>query len=231
MSGKNIIAIIGLFLATILVIVAASFLLSKPASTPTSLVDQDTGEVYDITINNVETGGGAFTSEVHIFGIEPFLQTLASKNYGNSDFASAVKNALYQYSSDRLNDTFTSITLRPQNLVIEKSVIRGEIRLGETDEILPIIITPSETKATAVIVINKNNSSHDGTFVYVGGLSPEFQADNLQSTVSQVDDHSSDLLISTYSNRESGLQYLEQLGYNIPDFSIRFDNNYENPFL
>ncbi len=219
-----------MLIATIVVIVGASLLFNKPQGTPTSLVDQDTGETYDANVNNTNTGGGSFGTDVHLFGIEKLIVTLSENGYKNSDFVSTIKQALTAYSSSRLENRFTSLTFRPQNLTINKTSIDGEIRLGETNEIVPIHITPSQTNAVAVVTVNKNKPSYGGAFIYVGGLDTSTQSGNLQSVVSQIDDHSTDLLISTYSNRESGLQYLEKLGYNIPDFSIKFNNNYENPF-
>lgn len=199
---------------------------STPRSTDTKIVDRDTGEVFDKTVNTQSTGAPSDNqSSIKLFGIEDFIKTLSSKGH-QTDFVDSVKESLWTYSNKRLNDSFPSLTLRPQNMIISKSLVTGEVRLGQTNEIIPIAIHISTNDSVAIVDINKGNSSHGGTFEYVGGIN---NPANLQFTITQTNDTSTDLSIQTYSNREAALQYIESLGYNVPDFSITF-SNYENPF-
>lgn len=189
--------------------------------------DVDTGETINKAEPIVQTGGdGINTSKVVLFGIEPLIERLYEQEKPTAYIAS-VKQALWNFSKNRLEDKYETITLRPQELVFGSSEITGTIRLGQTDTILPISIKPSMNSKQAVITINEGGSQFRGTYVYIGGL--EIQ-DALLYTITQKDDHVSDLEIKTYEGyRDPALMYIKSLGYNVYDFVINF-SNYENPF-
>jgi hypothetical protein len=190
--------------------------------------DRDTGEVYNENVNSIQTGGsGVTTGSTQLFGIEPFAERLINEGKSVS-YVDSLRQALWGFSNDRLNNEFESITLRPQGLEIRSDVSTGSIRLGQTDTVIPISIHPSRSGAAAIITINQDSDTYDGTYIYVGGIkSPQ----NLLFTIEQKNTTSSDLIIRTYEGyREVALEYIESIGYNVPDFRIEF-TNYENPFL
>lgn len=191
------------------------------------IVDKDTGEIYDATVNNLDTGGsGGYQGDAKLFGLQPFTKTVLNDG-GKVGYVDSIRKALWRFDEERLDGEFASLTLRPQGMDITDTRVTGTIRLGQSDTVLPITITPTEGKERAIIEINKDGSDFDGTFVFVGGLD---NSETLLFTVSQKDTKTTDLFIDTYDGyREAALEYIEGLGYAVPDFKIEF-TNYENPF-
>lgn len=192
------------------------------------LTDRDTGESRDLNPSTQQDTGGAAedTGEAVVFGLEDLSKNIRESGDGTTGgYFSSIRKAIWEFSSSRLEDKFVSLTVRPQDTVVKGSEISSTLRVGQTDEMLPIHIAVSNNKDAAVITINKDGSQHGGTFVYVSGI----ETTSFLYSISQVDYSSSDLLITAYAgNRESALNYIESLGYHVPDFSITF-NDYRSP--
>ncbi len=225
-SKRRIVVILIVVLIVVIPLIAWG-ISSNNNSNDKTIKDRDTGEVYDKTVNSEDTGGSdIYQGTAVLFGIENLTQTLLD-NDKSVGYINSVKTALWEFSSNRLNNEFESITLRPQGLVINDSKVTGTIRLGQSDTTLPIVISPTTSGKEAIVSINKNGSQYKGEFVYIGGIR---NPDNLLFTITQKNDASTDLEINTYEGyREPALEYIESLGYNVPDFTINF-SNYENPF-
>ncbi len=218
---------IGVFILIPVVWIIAIQATGSPKTSSTTIIDIDTGETFNPEAK-INTGGNIEgQSPVQLFGIKNIAQLAVDKSLATG-FVSSVRDALGNYSKDRLKEEFSTLTLRPQNLTVGSDVISGEIRLGQTDVILPIQIALSSKQQAAVVTINKDGSLHGGTFVFVGGVN---NPENLLYKITQKDDRSSELIITAYQGyRELALKYIESLGYNIPDFLITI-NNYRNPYL
>lgn len=185
----------------------------------TIVTDRDTGEVYDPSVNNDNTGGGSnAVSSTQLFGIQPLTDKLLSSNE-KVGYINSVKEALWQFSKERLNDKFTSITLRPDGLVITDTEISGTIRLGQTNETLPITIKPNNLKKEAIITINQAGNQYGGAFIYIGGIN---SSNNLLFTLSQPDHSSNEITIQSYAGYyDAAFDYLLSIGYNVPDLNIK----------
>lgn len=200
---------------------------NRQSSTDTIIRDKDTGEVFDSSENNIQTGGsGTNTGKGVLFGIEPLTNKLIQEKRGVA-YIESVRQALWDFNKQRADNKLKSITVRPQDVSLDIDTIKASIRLDQSDTILPIIIQPSSTNNAAIITINKDGDSYGGTFVYVGKINAP---QNLLFTIKQKNDSSSDIVVQTYEGyREAALRYLESIGYDVPDFEIEF-TNYENPF-
>lgn len=224
---RNILIVAGVLLVTIPLLIWGITSFVSRVSSDDVIRDQDTNEVYEKGVNNQNTGGSSSSfGSVTLFGIQPYIETLMAEDKPTG-YITSVKQALLAFSKNRLDNKYETITLRPEGLVSNGTEITGEIRLGQTDTILPITIKPSNDQKLAVVTINKGGTDFKGAFVLVGNLN-DFE--NLLFNISQKDDHVSDLEIKAYDGyREAALRYIEDLGYNVPDFKINF-SNYENPF-
>jgi hypothetical protein len=190
------------------------------------ITDKDTGEVFDPKVNNRTTGGNTGTGNIKLFGIEPLIKKLIDEKaeYGYVD---DIKNALYKYSSSNLDNKYSSLTLKPQSLTISSAELTGEVRLGQTDTIIPIKATISSNGKHSIVYLNKDASTFKGVYIYVGGIDT---INSLLYSVSQNSTTSTALTIDTFTGyRELALGSITNLGYAVPDLNITF-TNYENPF-
>lgn len=221
--------VLSIMVAGVLIFLTINSLSSTPSKVTTNIItDKDTGEKYDPKYA-VKTGApSAKISDTILFGIEPLIATVRQSELKETGgFILATKEALWKFSSDRLDNSFTSLTFRPQDTVINGNVITSTVRLGQSDTIVPITVSITKNKKTAIVSINKGQKEHGDEFVYMGGINNER---NLLFTITQPDYSSTHLTITTYGGyREAALQYLIELGYSIPDLDIEF-TNYENPF-
>jgi hypothetical protein len=210
--------ILGSILAIIIIVPIIWWTVSRTTSDSSIITDRDTGEVFNPEVNSEDTGGGSnVVSPVILFGIEPFtekqLELSSSVGYVNS-----VKAALWDFSQKRLDDEFSSLTLRPNGLSVSDNEIRGTVRLGQTDAIIPVIIRPNTTGGDAIITLNEDGSQYGGTYSYVGGIN---NPNNLLFTISQPDNTSERIEIQSYGNYyEAAFEYLESVGYRVPDLTI-----------
>lgn len=226
--NKRIFSVAGLLITTIVVIVGASIMLApKPTNTKNTVTDHDTGEVYDATVNNFQTGGDTIegTSGLSvIFGVEKFMNAVYSHGYKSTNFATDVRNAIYKYSDVRFKNSFSSITLRPQNLVFDENLITGQLRMGQGDDFANFTVHIFADGKASIIKITHSDQPD---LYYIGGLD---RVNQTLFTVSQDDFSGPNVTIDTFSYRETALKSLENLGYSIPDLNIKF-THYRNPFL
>lgn len=190
--------------------------------------DKDTGEVFDTEKKDPETGGfSPNKGDAQIFGTEPLIRELLAINGRTGGVVKTIQDAVWVYNKERHNETYKTVTIRPQGLSVSSESVTGELRLGQTETIVPFSAAISKGSDTAVVTINKDGTDHKGTFVYVGGLESE---DMLLFNIKQKDYTSSDLVVTSYAGyREAALQHLISLGYNVPDFRITF-TNYESVY-
>ncbi len=225
---KLVLIIVGV-LAVIGVIIGI-FAINRGDSTV--ITDRDTGETLDLEPEFRQETGGVLedSSPVTLFGLINLSEEITRiNNSSTGPYFDTIKLALWDYSENRLDDSYTTLTIRPQDLQISGTTITTSVRLGQTDEILPISITVSDDKSNAITTINEggDETQHGGKYIYVSG----FEDPQLLFTIQQKDDSTSDLVINAYSGyKESALKYIESLGYNVPDFTITFEE-YENPFI
>jgi hypothetical protein len=110
-----------------------------------NVIDRDTGVVltYDET-KEPETDGN---SDVIIIGIEKLIDD----NFfpGQIDI---IKGYLNSYATGQLNDEYTTITLIPSTYKNNNGIIAVDIRLGQSDTIVPAIITMLDTGETQLRV-------------------------------------------------------------------------------
>lgn len=216
--GKKIVIL--LVIAFLLIVATVVWIAVQRTSGDSIVRDKDTGETFDPKAPRENTGGnGSLVSTVQLFGIEQAIKSL-SGNESIVGYSDDIKASIWQFSHDRLNNEFQTITLRPQNLEQKDATITGELRLGQSDTIIPIVIKPTSTERHAIISINNDNNAYGGTFVYMGGIN---NPDNLLFTIEQVSRSSDKLRVISYGGyNEAALEYLESIGYHIPDLDISF---------
>jgi len=105
----------------------------------TTIVDRDTSEKYNPTDPLVTTGGGEREHTTELFGILG-LSTIVIDNQLATGFIQDVRQALWQYGDTHLEGEYETLTLRPGSLVRSDRVFTGEVRLGQTDSLVPIWI-------------------------------------------------------------------------------------------
>lgn len=224
-SRKRIILIV---LAIVIIIIPLAWFLTGQGSSEDSdtLVDRDTGEELLLETINLDTGASINASTTRVLGLTNLAEEADSKDIGGG-YISTLREGIGKYGDTRLNNEYQTLTVRPQSLKFSSTVIRGEIRLGQTDEIVPFSIRITQDKTSGILYINESGETHDGTFVYVGGI----ENNNRQLyDIRQENDTSAKIIIDTYAGyREAAMNYLESIGYNIPDLEISF-TNYESPF-
>lgn len=219
---KIVIIALALLIITPLVIWGVGSVVNN-SSNSTVIKDKDTGETLDTSDEGIQTGGGiAKKSDIVLFGSENLAKVARDKNKATGRYLIATQDALWAYGEKRLEKEFPTLTIRPQNLIVTSEKISGEIRIGQTDTIVPFRVDIAKGNDAAIVTINENGSEHGGKFVFVGGIENE---DELLYTITQKNDTSTDLVIQSYGGYwEAAMKYLYSIGYNIPDFSIELLN-------
>ncbi len=192
-------------------------------SNNTTIVDRDTGEKFNPEDNKFQTGGSINReSPIQLFGIENFSKVARESNTDTGGYLTAIKEALWNFSKERLDNKFPTLTVRPQDLKVSDTAFSGFVRIGQTDTIVQIKGTITSGRETAIVYINTDNSDYEGEYIYVGGIR---NPDQYLFTISQKDSKTTDLVIDTIPGyTEPSLKYIESLGYSVPDFSISFIN-------
>lgn len=226
---KRLIAIIlavGLFVVIPLIWFAVSRV-TEDRGSETTIIDRDTGERFDPEAEIVSTGGDdPLVGSTQLFGILG-LSTIVIDNQLATGFIQDVRQALWQYGDTHLEGEYETLTLRPGSLVRSDRVFTGEVRLGQTDSLVPIWIEVSRNGEAAVVKINEGQNSHNGAFMFVGGL---LRDDQYLFTIKQTSTRSTDLTITAFEGyRNPALRYIDELGYTVSDFKITFEN-YESVF-
>lgn len=113
-------------------------------------IDKDTGAQI---INDPNLGGQSEEARaVIVLGMEEIIRTGAL-----SEQTDLIKDSINVFSDTRLKNKYSTITIRPQGLVTSDGVTTTTIRLGQSDEILPIIITAKNTGETQIIIEDPSN--------------------------------------------------------------------------
>lgn len=119
-------------------------------------VDKDTGE--RLTNDPNLSGQTEEASAVTVLGVEELVRLrIVDKQI---DFA---KEKIRAFSKERLGDKFATITIRPQGLTYENNILVTTIRLGQGDELLPILFTASPFGETR-LVINDPENKYGGIY-------------------------------------------------------------------
>lgn len=192
--------------------------------------DRDTGSTYDPEIAQVSPGGQKLYPDTStaLFGVSDLISIIYKKRSTIGDIPKDINTALYDYGAKHLNGEFSSLTIIPSSLSAETDSVTGSLRLGQGDTAVPFrvnIISPKSSSDRGYIIINKDSSSHNGTYVYYGGLSG---ASGQNFSIQQAQSGSKQLVING-SNKEGALLFIKGAGYKIPDLSITF-SNYRSPF-
>ncbi|MDB5160605.1 MAG: hypothetical protein JWO99_868 [Candidatus Saccharibacteria bacterium] len=119
-------------------------------------VDKDTGD--QITVDPNLGNQTVETQPVTVLGLEAIINAGALDEQINF-----VKDQLNTFSAARLNNKYATITVRPQGLTTADGVTSTTIRLGQSDDILPITITAKNTGETQVVITDPSNK-FGGTF-------------------------------------------------------------------
>lgn len=230
---KKMVLIISAAVLLIIVAIAAISLSLRNNSTGSVINDKDTGESIDLSTEaQASTGANnEVTSTVVLFGLADTIT--AVRNGGDTNtgsFITSVREGLWGYSRERLDDAFSTITILPHTLVVKENTITAELRLGQqSSTVVPIKIEMTKNRASAIVTIDEASTvqQYNGKYVYVGGLksnSPLFkmaQKDTASSTI---------IVTAVHGNRESALNHLVKVGYSISELTIEFAN-YERPQL
>ena len=197
---------------------------SEPQNNPG--FDRDTGEKIETQPTHATPYQSSSRSQyLGILGSTEFTSFLYKNKLENIEgIYESIEQALTIHRDEYSPKTKT-VTLRPNTFTIsDKNLIRGEVRLGQTDVIIPIeinFVSNKDGEHTAKVTIQSNENST----VYVGGL---YEVNTAHYSIKQQSSNSSDLTVSG-SDKEAALRYITSLGYTIPDLKITFAN-YRSPF-
>lgn len=192
--------------------------------------DRDTGEIYD-SKDTASTGGGfvdsSDKSNVVTFGIKSLLDNDVIKQYPYKDFTNDIIKAIGKFSTISLGGKYKSITLVPEDITFDDIYhIQGKLRLGQGETFTPIDVRVYGEGKTAIIQIGGDHKNKSENFIFIGHID---NVDEYLFDIYQAQYTDTSVTINTYTYREAALDYLKNLGYNIPDLNITF-TNYKDPF-
>ena len=118
--------------------------------------DRDTGDLLvDDPSLTVQSDGN---TGVVILGVE----SLVKEGFFTEEL-SITKNQIDIFSTTRLKGKYSTITIQPQGLTFVDGVLRTNIRLGQSDELLPIQIN-ADAMGTIQIIIFDKDTKYGGNF-------------------------------------------------------------------
>lgn len=232
MINKKIIAFICLVIVVIGGIILFATMGQKNSSSNTSgstITDRDTGETVTPGDNagiSIGSAGSEFVSNTLVLGLTNLVSKLQSNSGKYTDY---IRPAIQDFSHTRLNDRFSTITIRPQDLSISGNSIKSTIRLGQGDEILPISIEISSNKQSAIIKITDKTKKYGGDYAYVGGLPYQNMIYTISDTLNQSDDSIVIHIDAPEGYRNGAVDIINTLGYSPSRFTYVFEN-YKDPF-
>lgn len=154
-SAKKITFIVIAVVIGIILLIAFFIFQQRQADTYSEVeVDQDTGEVY-VTYPNREPE--AINEQGATGGLIVGGSSVLLENGLTQDQYNLVSQALTKFSSERLDDKYQRLTLRPQDLKNEQNKISTTLRLGNTDTLLPISIKYYDLYKVEVTIFDKSN--------------------------------------------------------------------------
>lgn len=151
------------FIAIVVTMIILSITTNKDSSqvyledAVTITIDEDTGEsaiLDDPNLSNQEVENKG----VVVFGLEE----LASRGVLRVQLI-FIKDKIAEYANLKLGGVFESVTIRPQDLKEKDGVYTSSLRLGQTDELVPITITADFSGKTRVVITDPQNK-HGGTY-------------------------------------------------------------------
>lgn len=126
----------------------------------TEVTDKDTGQVvtYD---PNIQPERQASDISVITLGLEPLVKA----NLPDVQLT-AVRELFDEFSKERLNSQFKTVTIRPGGLAITDDRISSTLRLGETDEALAFEfkMTPYKGGRGMYLVVKDPQNKHGGDY-------------------------------------------------------------------
>ena len=156
---RKIIIIVTIAVLAVALIIAIIFKAISPTEDPKkayldsaikTTIDKDTGDQITVDPNLGPQTDEART--VTILGMEAIVRTIYL-----SDQINYIKDAINTFSKERLDNKYETITIRPQDLLTNEGVTTTTIRLGQSDEILPIKIIANDIGETQVIISDPQN--------------------------------------------------------------------------
>ena len=123
----------------------------------TKLVDKDTGQILYSQPNQKPEGNA--TSYIFIFGSDVLL-----KNGATQAQFQLIQQALTSYSKTNLANKYQTLTIIPKTFVANGGTLSGQLRLGETSNIVNFAIKLSQLKYVEVSIqdmSNQNGGNYD----------------------------------------------------------------------
>ncbi len=226
MNNKRLI-IIGSVVALFIIIGLVLLGIYKPTEKD-KVTDRDTGETVSLIPDS--TGASSDLSGIPVVGLSDLTQTIRSKSSPGL-YTNYIGTAIRAFAKSRLDNKFTTITIRPQGTEIEGLVIKSSIRLGQSDTTLPITITRSGNNKSMVLRIVDKDNKYGGDYVYIAQpiSSSKLYSIDYTHDYKSVSDPIIITITASTSYREAALNYIRDLGFSPADFKIIF-TKYENPF-
>jgi len=157
MTKKRIVIILSIIAFGTLILISIYYATHKEDPSQAYLKDAvqithdiDTGELITVDPNLTSQTEG--TRTVAILGVNKLVEENVLQEQ-----ISFVKDKLNEFSKQRLQNKYDTITIRPEGLVNNDDVITTTIRLGQSEEILPITITASRFGPTRIVIEDPSN--------------------------------------------------------------------------
>lgn len=157
-----------------------------------------------------------------LFGIPNFIEKLYESREYISSIQSDTVAAFLRYGDDVLKNKYTTLTLIPNSLVIDHSMITGLLLLGDTDKSIPFTIKVMGDRRAYVTI---NDTLNRVNFIYAGGLN---NVTRERFFIKQLN-YSRNSFEVTAKDKEAALSYISSIGYKISDLTITF-TDYRSPF-
>jgi len=223
MERRRIISIIIVSIVLLIIILSVVYFFTRKDEVQTgSITDRDTGKIA-ITGHTGYIG----ESDLVIFGEENLYNNGLTKDQFKN-----IRTALIQYSIDRLDKDIQSLTVRPQDLKITGDTITSTIRIGQTDELLPIEVK-IDTEGGVVVLVSDQDKKHGGPFIGVSGLPytalGKITVDQPNENITSLSQPVTLYISAPQGYRNGLIEKLKTLGHTPSEFSYIF-NDYRNPF-
>lgn len=128
--------------------------------------DKDTGQIIEEANPNL-TPQTSETRSVTIIGAEALVQQKILTTQLN-----VIKDSIADYAKTKLDGKFKTVTIRSEGLVNNAGVITTTLRLGQSDEIVPMTVTALDTGETRVVIEDPTNirgGTYDSGATYFRG--------------------------------------------------------------
>lgn len=218
---------VAVFVALVIWAIVAAIFRTPPEG---SVTDRDTGATLSIAPPEGVSEGAAGPEfvGVPIFGLPELLEKLKDDKGLYTDY---IRISIQDFAKQRLDNRYSTLTIRPQETRVDGSVITSTLRLGQGDDMLPITITISNNRRSLILHVFDEQKRFGGDFVYIANLDAKSTLYTIDYDQNLKDKDSPITLNITASEsyREAALESIRQAGFNPGDFLITF-KDYENPF-